>query len=96
MLLATVLDPRIKDRLFSNQQRIEIKAFLLKEIESFTTVQTSIADDSEVLEPRPKKVAKMSKGSSLIEQLLESKKNEYGAEEKASSKAIQVSHLKFN
>jgi len=59
-------------------------------------VQSDAVNESEVCDPPPNKVTKMSTGASRIGHLLESKKKEYGAQEKASSKAIEVSYLKFD
>jgi len=94
--LATVLDPRIKDRIFSVEQRIEVKALLVKELNSLNEAKDDVADYSKELDSPPKKFSKMSTNASRIEQLLESKKQEYGSEVKASSKEIEVNDLKFD
>jgi len=96
LLLATVMDPRIKDRMFSAEHQVEIKALLVKEVNALNQLKDDFINKFESFDPPPSKVSKMSTSTSLMEQLLECKKQEYGFDEKASSKAIEVSHLKFD
>jgi len=93
LLIATVLDPRIKDKLFSPGKQAEVRALLIKELESLNKSQSDVIDDSNLFEPPPKKITKLSTSGYRIQQLLDSKQKQYGIEDTVSSKIIAVNFL---
>jgi len=95
LLLATVLDPRIKDKLFSTEERGKVRMLLITELENLSIARNDVASVSESLEP-PVKIAKMSIGSSRIQQLLESAQQVSRIDETAASKILMVNYLKFD
>lgn len=68
---------------------------LITELENLSIARNDVASVSESLEP-PVKIAKMSIGSSRIQQLLESAQQVSRIDETAASKILMVNYLKFD
>jgi len=94
LLLATTLDPRIKNRIFTSEKQVEVRALLVKELEILNESQNDAVKDVENFKPPPMKIQKISNGASRIMQLLESGQQSFGTEEATSSKIISASYLK--
>lgn len=90
LLIATVLDPRIKSKLFSVEKQGEVRKLLIKELKALNKSQNTVTAIPESIEP-PLKIQKLSVGADRIQQLLNnSNQQQHGIEETASSKIIAV------